>query len=102
MVARIILSILIGLAAYAGLALRASQAHDWYDYDCCSDMDCYPIEAAELAIVPGGWRIRATNELIGWDDSKRRDSKDGRFHRCSYGGDRARKTICLYVPGAGM
>lgn len=25
------------------------QAHDWYDYDCCSEKDCHPIPCDQLA-----------------------------------------------------
>jgi hypothetical protein len=30
-------------------------AHEWYDYDCCDNRDCYPLDdTAELKELSGG------------------------------------------------
>ena len=31
-----------------------AHAHDWFDYACCEEEDCRPIDAAELQSYPGG------------------------------------------------
>lgn len=78
-------------------------AHDWYDLACCNHRDCYPIANEDVAVVPGGWRVKATGEVfmaraVG-GQRQARWSQDGQYHRCSPNGDRAAKSsICLYVP----
>jgi hypothetical protein len=67
-----------------------------YDPACCSDRDCYEVSDDAVAVVPGGWRIKATGEVFRQLDV--RQSQDGHFHRCSLAGRGDTRTICLYVP----
>lgn len=81
--------------------LPSARAHEaasgWtYPSHCCSDFDCYEIDAKELEPVKGGWRIRASGEF--WSTNRVNRSPDGRYHRCSAQGRREGRTICLWVP----
>jgi hypothetical protein len=101
-IANVLLKITVLLLMLA--ALRApTVAHEWYDRACCSERDCYEISPNEVeALENGDWRVKATGDVFsgphGRSMSKVRFSPDGQFHRCSWNGDRAMPSICLYVP----
>jgi len=93
------------LAAFVFLTIAGSapEAHahrapsGWqYPVSCCSGSDCYEIPASDLQEVMGAYKILATGQYFGF--SKVRFSPDGRYHRCSYNGDRRATTFCLFVP----
>lgn len=92
--ASIVVALGLGLV---GEARGHDAATGWsYPFSCCSFHDCYVVSPDELKSVDGGWLILATGEF-------RREgsvsfSPDGQFHRCSVGGDRTKRTICLFVP----
>ena len=44
----------------------------------------------------GAYKILATGQFFGFN--RVRFSPDGHYHRCSYNGDRATTTFCLFVP----
>ncbi|MBB2970900.1 hypothetical protein FHU14_001397 [Mesorhizobium sp. RMAD-H1] len=78
-------------------------AHDapsgWtYPYQCCHDMDCRPVSAKSVAERPEGYVITGTGEVVGYRDSRIRQSPDGLFHWCSVAGKSDSRTICLFVP----
>ena len=78
-----------------------AMAHDapsgWhYPVSCCSGRDCYEIDASELQEVMGAYKILATGQFFGFNRVK--VSPDGHYHRCSYNGNRAATTFCLFVP----
>ena len=52
-----------------------------YAPECCSNYDCREIKEDAVSLVTGGWRINATGEVM--TQREVRQSKDGRFHRCS-------------------
>lgn len=100
----IILGFAIGLfvATLVDLSISKAKAHDapsgWsYPVECCSSIDCYEISPTEIAPIVGGWMILHTGEFFSVDRVK--PSGDGRWHRCSEGGKRNAKTICLFIPG---
>ena len=76
------------------LFVSSALAHEWYPQNCCSGKDCYAISPADLLSEGSGWRILRTNELI----VQRGYSPDGQFHRCSAGGMRDARTLCLFIP----
>jgi hypothetical protein len=94
----------VACVAFLSLASRAG-AHDapsgWsYAPECCSNRDCQQISDTDVSMVPGGWRIKATGEVIA--QTQARQSRDGHFHRCSAEGRIETRTLCLYVPDFGM
>jgi hypothetical protein len=84
--------------------LSKASAHDapsgWsYAPECCSNHDCREIKDDAVSLVTGGWRIKATGEIMAQQEV--RQSRDGRFHRCSSEGREDARTYCLYVPEFG-
>lgn len=74
-------------------------AHDWYPWECCSGLDCAPVDAAE--VMPGAAlkvRTRHGVALIA-PDFERRQSQDGRMHACMRPAENGVSIpICLFVP----
>ena len=98
---------------FAGLLLvaTAAVAHDWYPIECCSGMDCAPVEKVEIMPVqsagimgsttlPGTMMITTKHgSVIVPANFPRRESKDNRMHACirASGGGNLR-LICLFLP----
>ena len=97
----------------AGLLLSstAAAAHDWYPIECCSGMDCAPVEKVEIislqsagimgsAPLPGSMLITTKHgTVIVPANFPRRESKDNQMHACirpSTGG--TPRLICLFLP----
>jgi hypothetical protein len=93
------------------LAATAASAHDWYPIECCSGMDCAPVEKVEIislqsagimgsAPLPGSMRITTKHgSVIVPANFPRRESKDNQMHACirpSTGG--TPRLICLFLP----
>ncbi len=83
-------------------------AHSWYDNECCSDRDCWPMGVDSDArepdpkVVPGGYR---THDGVFVAEPDTRSSRDGRYHVCRSGGKLdgtviapSAKPFCLFVP----
>jgi hypothetical protein len=104
------------LAALLAAATPAA-AHEWYPMECCSGMDCAPVEKVEMLPGPGIASMLTTpaqaNPIGGMlvttkhgsvvvpADFPRRESKDHRMHACmrpAQGG--AMRLICIFLPPA--
>lgn len=93
--------LVIGLAfLFLGL-VGLARGHGFFDPECCSDRDCYLVADDEITESADGFTIKTTGEFIDRRLAKVRMSPDGRWYRCSYGGDVKAGTICIYVPGRG-
>ncbi|MEP9353666.1 hypothetical protein ABLE93_08710 [Xanthobacter sp. KR7-65] len=77
---------------------RASWAHEWYPAYCCSGQDCYEITQEDVEFAGEGYFIKATGEYF--PRTAVPDSPDGKFHRCSVGGKREGRTLCIFAPMA--
>ncbi len=80
-----------------------ADAHDapsgWsYPFACCSGYDCRPVSASRIDESPKGYVIANTGEVVGYSDTRVRQSPDGDFHWCSVAGADDGNTICLFVP----
>jgi hypothetical protein len=76
-------------------------AHDWYPRECCSGLDCAPVERAELMDNAAFHVTSAHGTTIVPATFPRRDSKDNRMHVCMRPGERGRmKPICVFLPPA--
>ena len=77
-----------------------------YPLECCSNQDCREVADADVFEGPDGYVIRATGEVVPYDDARVKDSPDGRFHWCALGdglsGPGETSTICLFVPPRGF
>lgn len=82
-----------------------TKAHEWYDYECCSETDCHPLPVDAVQATPEGWFIKESGETIPYGDPRERKSKDSGYHRCTMTGytgtGRILITRCLYVPDLG-
>jgi hypothetical protein len=98
---------------FAGLLLvaTAAAAHDWYPIECCSGMDCAPVEKVEIMPVQSAGIMGSTTlpdtmmittkhgSVIVPANFPRRESKDNRMHACmraAAGGNQ--RLICLFMP----
>ena len=75
---------------------RPGWAHEWYPAYCCSGQDCYEITEADVEVAGEGYFIKATGEYFPRNAIP--DSPDGKFHRCSIGGKREGRTLCIFAP----
>lgn len=96
-------SLLLALMLSSCIA-QPLMAHDWYDYDCCSNKDCSPIEQDRLKFTDEGIVV-PSGEVIPYDDKRIRPTprdQEG-FHWCRYmEPGEATGTICLYIPDMGV
>jgi hypothetical protein len=100
--------IFAALLSAAGVA----EAHDWYPMECCSGMDCAPVEKVEILplqsagimgsnmSLPGTMMITTKHgTVIVPANFPRRESKDNQMHACmraAPGGNM--RLICLFIP----
>ena len=84
------------------ILLNKAVAHDWYDRECCSNKDCYPLpedaylEERENGSYYAKWISPLNGKVIEGIVQRQnvRDTRDGRIHGCerSYAEPR-----CLYI-----
>jgi hypothetical protein len=98
-------------------AATPAAAHDWYPMECCSGLDCAPVEKVEIVQPPavasflpnpanastvGGMLVTTKHgSVLVPANFPRRESKDHRMHACmraSQGG--AMRLICIFMPPA--
>ena len=92
-------------------------AHDWYPMECCSGMDCAPVEKVEMIPSPGIASLLSTpaqamplgamlvttkhGSVVVPANFPRRESKDGRMHACMRPGQGGTmRLICIFMPPA--
>lgn len=97
-------------------------AHDWYPMECCSGMDCAPVEKVEMlpgSAIAGMLGTPANANQLGVmlvttkhgsvvipANFPRRESKDNRMHACMrcqvghVGKDCPQRLICIFMPPA--
>ena len=107
--ARLASAALLATLTAASLSAIPAIAHDalptaakpmgWsYPYACCSGIDCRQVSAKAISERPYGYIINNTGEVVGYADSRIKDSPDGVYHWCSVAGADDGRTICLFVP----
>lgn len=89
----------IALLAIAVLLCGYAWGHSWYDPDCCGGNDCEPVSAvAYVASDAAKLPVMVVTTSLGTkavtEQTKIRESKDGRMHACIYQG----RLICIYMP----
>lgn len=96
--------IIVALLALAFLSAGA-WAHDpaLYDTDCCRGEDhggdCAPVKEGEVIQTGDGYLVRITGEIIPFNSSKIRKSRDRQTHRCTiYRLIPESSTRCIYIP----
>ena len=104
------------LAALLAAATPAA-AHDWYPMECCSGMDCAPVEKVEILQAPaiasflptqaqasavGGMLVTTKHgSVVVPANFPRRESKDSRMHACMRPGqNESMRLICIFLPPA--
>ncbi len=76
-----------------------ASAHDWYPIECCSGLDCAPVDQAEFR--EGNTLIVTSKHGTGIVPASmsRRESRDHRMHVCmrkSWDGEM--RVICVFLP----
>ena len=114
-------ALFVRLTVYAALTVGANAHHDvvqrsarqhFYDFECCSDRDCYPVDRSFIQWTPAGWLITDTGQVIpeldanGAPNPNIRISKDTQNHICRPSdnllGQRGSGTvICIYIASSG-
>jgi hypothetical protein len=106
---------LLGALLLAGTTSAA--AHDWYPMECCSGMDCAPVEKVEILQSPaiasflpspsqaspvGGMLVTTKHgSVVVPVNFPRRESKDGRMHACMRPSPNGTmRLICVFLPPA--
>lgn len=92
---------LVVLALAGGmLVTNPIKIHSWYDADCCSDRDCFPVEAKHLD--NGNIQFKTQQGFLELNlrqhHDKIRPSKDENYHICMIPNEGAPKILCIYVP----
>jgi hypothetical protein len=90
-----IIGALIGTAVCV-LYVAGAFAHSWYDWQCCSDQDCYPVPVQDVIETDKGWKHLPTGTEFTKEQVK--PSKDHRFHVCI--GNKAHdmgRPYCIYI-----
>jgi hypothetical protein len=97
------------------LAATPAAAHDWYPMECCHEMDCAPVDRAEIVPTPtqrdpkdgvaiGPATMVVTTKhgtVVVPGDFPRRESKDHRMHACMMPGTGGQmQLICIFMPPA--
>jgi hypothetical protein len=94
------------------LASTPAAAHDWYPLECCHEMDCAPVDRAEIVPTPttteapgvagGPAALIVTTKhgtVIVPANFPRRESKDHRMHACMLPGAGGQmQLICIFLP----
>lgn len=94
------------------LAATPAAAHDWYPLECCHDMDCAPVDRAEIVPTPATAEPQGTapqpramivttrhGTALVPANFPRRESKDHRMHACMMpGADGRMQLICIFMP----
>ena len=88
-----------------------SAPHDWYPIECCSGMDCAPVDKVEIisgqhaiasmfappanASVPSSMVVTTKHgTVVVPQNFKMRESPDGQAHACIVKG----RLVCLFMP----
>jgi hypothetical protein len=96
-------------------AATPAAAHDWYPVECCHEMDCAPVDRAEIVPTPtqgngqGGVAVGPSRMIVTTKhgtvavpgDFPKRESKDHRMHACMVPGMGGQmQLICIFMPPA--
>lgn len=70
---------LFALAAVLILPIARALSHSFYPWECCSNLDCHPVDAGKVKEGGGGWTLE-DGTFIKYGEA--RSSPDNRFHVC--------------------
>ena len=88
-----------GLVA-ALLTASAATAHEWYPRECCSEMDCAPVERVE-ALPDGSEQVTSrVGTTVVPASFPRQPSPDDQMHICMvrYSHLDGMRPVCFFVP----
>lgn len=100
------------LVGVLGLILTwQASAHEWFEYRCCSGMDCRTLPPGFVKVTPKGYAVTipgGPTHIIPFNDRRVRMIPETapaedlhNFHACTVGGKPTGDVICLYVPSGG-
>jgi len=88
------------------ILVSLAKAHEWYPMDCCSGLDCAPVENTSKTTpsspneLPQMVVTTKHGTVIIPNDFPIRESKDNRFHVCMRPGVQGfgMRLICVFAP----
>lgn len=103
------LLLVLSSLAFGLLLISLVQAHEWYPHECCSGMDCAPVEAmyplslqdaATSSKLPALVAKTKHGTTIVPPDAERRESKDHRTHVCMrvFSTEPFKPFLCIFIP----
>ena len=108
--AEFILKIVIAVGTFLTVAIiaTAAWAHEWFDRECCSGLDCRIAKDGEVRTLASGVEVQAlgVRERVPYGDPRVRITRDpeNRPAVCvrpqHYG--HAARLQCVYVPAGGV
>ena len=95
------LTFIIGVVVFSNQA----SSHDWYPMECCSALDCAPVESVETLMPASADALPAmvvttkSGTVIVPANFPRRESKDNRMHACMTRVPTGHmRLLCIFVP----
>jgi hypothetical protein len=91
----------IRLLVLSMVVATPAAAHEWYPRECCSGLDCAPVQRVEL-MDNAAFLVTSTHgTTVVPATFPKRESRDNRMHVCMRPGEAGRmKPICVFLPPA--
>lgn len=87
----------LGIVLMLAILVGPAKAHSWYPLECCSGMDCAPVEKA--MVVPEGLIVTTVQGTVFIPASfPYRESQDGQMHACIQKENGETKLLCAFRP----
>lgn len=80
-----------------GVGISHVSGHGWYEPECCSDRDCFPVPGKQLA--DGRYLFLVLDIEYLKTEADIRPSRDENFHACQP--PHKKEPVCFYAPRAG-
>ena len=92
--------ILLFVLWFSSVAFAHDAPTGWaYPFACCSHQDCRPAKPEEIRETKAGYLVISTGEVVGYKDTRIRDSPDDQYHLCQQNGDFDKgRVLCLFRP----
>jgi hypothetical protein len=91
------LGLILFFLGASALGISRVLAHSFYDVECCSDRDCFPVPGKQLS--DGRYLFLVLDIEYIKTEADIRPSRDENFHACQPA--HKKEPVCFYAPRAG-